>query len=487
MLSQSQQSMSARDVCRIFFRHRRRSLLVFVAIVALPVVGVLITPRKYVSEAKFFVKVNLRFDPATTGEGSTVPFNLEREGEVRSIVALLDSRRLFEDVVDELGTDVIFENDLKSSLLDVVSMNLTSLLPSIRSENPKEQREKAIRKLEGEIEIVNPKKSHVVTVAYKSRSPERAQKVLDAYANAALEQHIEVNQNPESYEFFVAQEKLLKEQVLTARQAVRDVKNKVGLVSVESQRKVLEEHITNLDRELLGTDTTLASTKDRIETLRGQLPFELQNPSAGSALSTRSIDEMRNQLFTLEIRYRDLLSRYRESHPHVIALSEQVKEARMVLNQQQLANEMSAAKSLNSKRVALQDDFDATQKRLISLNEGEVHIAELQRQAEERTESHRVYVKKLEQARLDQQLESDNISNLRLSQAPTYMGKSLSRKGLVITALAAFVGLFGALAVAYASEMLDESLVTPADLETNLDVPVLMSLPHTRSHRISLN
>ncbi|HRX79865.1 MAG TPA: hypothetical protein P5307_12430, partial [Pirellulaceae bacterium] len=79
------------------------------------------------------------------------------------------------------------------------------------------------------------------------------------------------------------------------------------------------------------------------------------------------------------------------------------------------------------------------------------------------------------------------ISNLRLTQEPTLMGKSLSRKGLLIVSLALVVGVLGAMTIAYASEVLDESLSTTSDVEASLGMPVLASLPQTRSHRLSMN
>jgi capsular polysaccharide biosynthesis protein len=93
----------------------------------------------------------------------------------------------------------------------------------------------------------------------------------------------------------------------------------------------------------------------------------------------------------------------------------------------------------------------------------------------------------LDLQRIDQQLESGHISNLRLAQSPTLMGKPLSRKGLLIVSLALVCGTLGAIAIAYVSELLDESLATATAVEASLGVPVLASLPRTRWHRLSLN
>ncbi|MEX0819613.1 MAG: hypothetical protein WD070_08460 [Pirellulaceae bacterium] len=487
MLRHSQQSMTARDVCRILFRHRWRSVCFFLAVVTLGTVGVLLMPRKYQSEATFYMKPDFRVDPAATNDTQIVAFDPERESEMRSVVALLESRVLFEKVVDELGTEAVFENDLKTTPIDLAMKRLQELTSQFGPKSEKVERENAIRLLLKSINIVHAKKSHVVTVVYRARSAERAQEVLTAYTTAAMQQHLDANRNPSSFQFFVQQEALLKDRALAATQAVRDVKNKHGLVSVDNQRKVLGDHVSNLDRELLATETSLAATEDNIASLRARLPFAMQNPDPGSALSVYAIDTMRNQLYTLELRYRELISRFQPTHPQVMATKEQLEEAKVVLNQQQLVNEISKGAALRSKRIALQQDYDATNQKLNELNESEVLIAQVERRAEEATDSHRLVVRKLEQARMDQQLESGQISNLRLAQAPTLMGKSLSRKGLLIVSLALVVGCLGAIAVAYVSELLDQSLATAADVEASLDMPVLASLPRTRSHRLSLN
>ena len=487
MLRHPQQSMTARDMCRILFRHRWRSTFFFIAIVTLATVGVLLLPKKFLSEATFYMKPDFRVDPAATNDTQVVAFDPEREGEMRSVVALLESRVLFEQVVDKLGTDVVFENDLKTAPLDYAISTVTGLIPQFGPPSEKGEREKAIRLLMKTIKADHAKKSHVVTLAYKSRSAERAQEVLTAFASAAMQQHLDANRNPSSFEFFVEQEALLKAKVLQAKQEVRDIKNEHGLVSVESQRKVMEDHIMNLDKELLATETGLASAEDNIASLRAQLPFELQNPEAGSALSVFSIDTMRNQLYTLELRYGELMSRFQPAHPQVVAVKEQLNEGQLLLNQQQLVNEISKAAGLRSKRTALHQDYETMKAKLNELNGHEVNIAQVERRADEATESHRLVVKKLEQARIDQQLESGSISNLRLTQAPSLMGKSLSRKGLLIVSLALVVGTLGAIGLAYVSELLDESLSTATDIEANLGVPVLASLPRTRSHRLSLN
>jgi uncharacterized protein involved in exopolysaccharide biosynthesis len=487
MIRQTQQSMTARDICRILFRYRWRSGLFFIAVVVLAVGAVLLTPKKFQSEATFYMKPDFRVDPTATNETQVVAFDPEREGEMRSIVAMLESRILFEQVVDELGTDAVFEKDLHQTPVDLAISYVTAMIPELTPPSQQEEREKAIRLLMKSIKITHAKKSHVIVVAYKSRAAKRAQEVLTAYTSAAIKQHLDAHRNSDSYGFFVEQETLLKQCVLDATQIVRDTKNNYEIVSIESQRKVLEDHFTNLDKEILTTNTSLASAEDNVELLRNQLPETMRAQVAGNALSVYAIDTMRNQLYTLELRYRELKSRFQPNHPQVVATKEQLDEAILVLDRQQLINELSNLAALNSKRTALQHEYNATKGKLNQLNEQEVSIAAAERKAGQAVASHQLVSRKLEQARIDRQLESGNISNLRMTQAPTLMGKALSRKGMLIVSLSLIVGVLGALALAYVSDLLDESLGTASDVETSLDVSVLASLPRIHSHRISLN
>ena len=239
MIRPADQPLSARDVCRILFRHRRKSLLLFVTVVGLAVAGILLMPRKYASEAKLYVKLSLRLDPTATDEGQILAMTPEREEEMRSVVALLGSRSLYEQVVDQLGAATVLETKLQTSPLDLAMHYALSTLPQLGAEDTKAVREKAIRHLVKTIRIDNPKKSHVINLEYKSRSATLAQQVLDAYVRACLRLHLDIIKNPGAYQFFVQQEELLREQVLAAKQELRDLKNQVGLVSVDGQRQVL--------------------------------------------------------------------------------------------------------------------------------------------------------------------------------------------------------------------------------------------------------
>ena len=163
----------------------------------------------------------------------------------------------------------------------------------------------------------------------------------------------------------------------------------------------------------------------------------------------------------------------------MIAIHEQVADAQQLLDRQELLIELSNAESLNSRMESLSQQYEQAQRRLYELNENEVGIAELERRLEQLNASYRIYSTNLEQARIDQELENEHITNMAVAQAPTYVAKALSRRGQLTLALGLIVATLGSIGVAYVFEYFDDSLGTPWDVESRLGLPVLLSVPRS--------
>lgn len=481
MLPNLQRTASVRDFCHVLFRHRIKAATFFVTVVGLVLVGIVLTPKKYASEAKLFIRLgreSVGLDPTATTGGQTISLSYSRESEIQSLLNLLESRVMFELAVDQLTAGFVLEEDLESSTADRLWTALFGWLPSRQRDDPALTRERAVRAMMDTLTVENPVKSHVFTIVYKAGSPRRAQEVLQKYLDVCLEQYVRVHRNPHSRQFFVEQSELLANQLRQANQELRDAKNEVGLVSVESQRKLLEDNVSNLDRQLLDVRLQLASTNDRIKVLRSRVS-EPVDMSAASGLSTRAVDDMRTQLYTLQIREREMVSRYTAEHPNVIAIQEQVAESQQLLDRQELLIELSNAASLNARMESLTQHYEQNQGRLYELNENEARITELERRVEQLTASYRIYATNLEQARIDQELENEHITNIAVAQAPTYVAKPLSRRGQLTLTLGLIVATLGSIGVAHVFEYFDDSLGTPADVESRLGLPVLLSVPRS--------
>lgn len=465
-MSTQESSWSRREFARILFRYRIRGALVFCGIVTAVVVGLVVCPREYNSEARLFVRLgreSVTIDPTATASGQVVALNATRESEIISVMEVLRSRTNVEKVLDRVGP----EKPITTAI----------------------ERDRAISRLQKDIGIWCPRNSSVIVLEAEAGSPQRAQQILEALIDVSLEAHARVNRNPDSYEFFDEQARLLKEQLDRATEQLRDAKNEYGLVTLEGRRQALEQQLSGIKVLARENDAALAASEAKLADLKrslANLPSPLvQQLIAGVPSGAQA--NMRQKLYELQTREQELLSKLTAEHPEVIAIRRQVREAERILASETpkhaesqlaaLANEQANAASLRARAASLATQLDELESELKQLNEQELRITELERKVRLLDANYVNYVTGLEQSRIDQALNADGITNINIIQPPTFVAKpSRPRVGLTL-ALGCVVALVGSLGVVLLSEHLDQSLKSPADVERSLDLPVLASIP----------
>ncbi len=487
-------SLAPRDIFRILFRHKWKSCLVFATTMILVVIGLVVCPRTYVSEAKLFVKIgreSVGLDPTAT-VGATVAIQDSRESEIRSVMDLLDSRVMRERVVAVLGPQPILTQSVdvdapvKSSGFDLkglIKQSLTWLLP----EDHVSDDEQAIRILEKSIEVESGKKSNVVTIRCKSGSPLLSKKIVDLLLEAYRNEHVAVNSN-DSYKFFEKQAEILRGELLTATEELSHAKSELGLTSIDGQREILEAQINNLNKELSDLSASISASDAKIGGLRTRLKGidETTLPS-GTGLTQTAIDQMRDTLYQLQIREREMQSKYQLAHPAYTALRQQVEEVEGILTRQEMLIEMANAGSLRARQSALSNNLTEAQNKFRLLNQNEVSISQLERRVELLRASFRTYSEKAEQSRVAQALDDEQLTNLKVVQPATLVAKAVSPKASVVLLLGAFVAASGGLALALLFEFFDHSFQTPEQIESQLRVPVLMAIPYLKHHDVAAN
>jgi len=463
---------SLRDLYRALFRYRKRSIAFFLAIMGLVSVSLAFCPRKYTSDAQLFVRLgreSVALDPTAT-TGAFVGPNVTRENEINSIIEVMGSRAIIARVADSIGLDEPAESKLG--------------------------RERGITGLMEGINIWSPKSTNVIGVSCEARSPERAQEVVATLIDTYLEEHLRLNSTPGSFEFFDEQSKLLKKQLDDASTALRDAKSSFNLASIEGRRDALQQQVSSVETQILDAESGLAASQAKIASMRGalgQLPEamlkQFANPS-GSATT------MRELLYELQTREQELLAKYTEDHPSVIAIRKQVQEADKILRSEQpdrsqattaaVLAEQSTYESLQARAKSLEGQLDRLQLDLAALNQQEIQVRELERRVTVAETNYLTYMASLEQTRVNQALKRQEISNINVIQPASLVLKPVSPKKGITLAIAFVVACCGGVGLAFVSDQLDHSLGTPEDIEKRLGLPTLVSIPHMKANQFTL-
>lgn len=510
--------MTFRDIARALLRHKKKALSFFVGVMALVATALVFWPRTYYSEAVLFVHVgrqSVALDPTAT-MGQTIGLAESRESEINSILRVFESRSMLEQVVDRLGIDTIMAGARDSATVDAehsATNGLSARLAQIRSlvppMDPIGPHEQAVDKLESSISIYAPKRSHVISISATAGSPELAQSILGTLIDVYQNEHLRIHRTSGSYEFFADQSDLARSKLERASEELRAVKNSMGLASIESQQRILEERISTIETERARAESALAAAEQKIIQIRAALSHAPERTETDSitGLPNVAADDMRKQLYELEVRQQELHAKYTQAHPLVVEIDAQVESARQIVDDQvpereqltttlnpihqelqsNLLLEESNATAQRAQIRKLDDLRAGTREELAQLNDHELRIAQLERNRDLLDANFQTYAEKLEQSRIGRAIENERISNVNVVQPANYVARPVSPKKRLILALGLAVATFGAIGVALLFETLDQSFRTPEEVEEELRVPVLLSVPRMPRSRVTLN
>lgn len=462
MSTTTQTRVTPRDVARILFRHWRMMALIFCSVIGLALILIAVWPRSYASEAKLMIRVgreSVGLDPTAT-TGQTIMLQKSQEDEVNSALNILTSREVFVRVADRVGAKRILD-DLPSGESPSTAGEtsggvlawISDTLVALRLSDPGAEIDRAVRQLEGKSRVTTPKQSMVISIIYKAKSPELAHDVVQAMADVFLEEHSRLSHVDGSLEFFSEQVEKLHKDLSAAQEKLRDRKNAYRLTSLENRRSVLEQ---------------------------GQ-------------------DALRKKVYELKSLESDLMSRYTDEYPPLKEVRRQRELAEQMLvelpHTPLLAKGSSQQDPAGPEQVepgsaARQSSDDEGAKRqeklneeLQTLNDQEYELARLELEVNLLQTKYAMHVEKLEQARVNDALGRERITNVKVAQPASLVYKPVSPKKLLVMAAALLLAVVGSVGFAFAAEALDQTLRTTGQVETQLGVPVLASLPYRKRHR----
>lgn len=473
-------------------RHWRLSLGFFVAVLLLTAGSTFLLPRAYYSDARLFVRFGRTavMDPtATATSGQVVSLYDTRESELNSLLEVLRSRSLLERVVETIGADNILRGRMPESASPIAPV---AAVPKEKSHAPRHQQ--ALAKLEKSVSIAVPRKTSTIIIGCKAEHPELAQQVVATLVSIYMVEHLRVHHTAGSYEFFQEQTQLLEQRWKAAANQLREAKNQWNIVTIEGKRKLLEGQISDIEGKLLATSGDLATAEAKIESLAGvmgSLPEQIPTLSVDSP--SQAVDGMRQELYKVESREQELATKFSDKHPQVLAIRSTISELKKILAEQDqvrssetkgvnpsrqsvelaLLNERSSADSLRGRAARLKEQRTQLATQLKELNSRDMQLGELQRNVDLAETRYRAYAEKLEQARINDQLDKERISNISVVQPASFVAKPSGPRKIYVFGLGFAVALFGSVGIALLAAMLDPAFKRLADIEEILRLPVL--------------
>ena len=474
----------------VLFRQRRVFVCVSGLVLALAVLYA-IAGTKYEASMKVLVRRGRANAPLTAQENA--PLDLTRleisEEELNTQVELLRDDDVLRRVVQETG---IGGRDWFHFLR--------------MKEGNAERVERAARSLAKQLRVEPLKKTNLIEVRYAADNPQTAAKVLRAMQNAYLEKQMEVHRPTGGYRFFEQQTSESRRKLDEAKQKLTQFTAKRGVVAAAEQRDLAVQKWSEVDASYRQTRIELTETQQRVWELEAQLQKlpERSTTQVRLADNPELLKALKASLLDLQLKRTGLLTKFEPSHRLVQEVEEQivqteaaivsenalpVKEETSDKNTQyewaksELQKAEVQLKALQAREAATVTQGVAYKAMARRLGEDAITQEDLLNSEKAAQENYLLYVKKQEEARMDDALDERGVVDVALAERPVAPALPVWSPWTVLA-----IGLAGAVVAGtgagFVADYLDPAFRTPEDVLAYLNSPVLASLPRMQRGRL---
>ncbi len=375
------------DLRKIYFFARRNAA--FISAVAGCVTLLMLTlgfilPKRYMAEA--VVILDPRKTRVTDLEevvSSLLPDTLA----IRSDVTAIQSKTVANKVVDKLD---LMKDPVLNPAVEGGGRGLLSQLfgsdedGETASKRAEEERTIVVNNLLLGLDVVNDGRSYSINIDYRDVNPEKAARIANAFAEAYLENQIEVkyDTSEKATIWFNKRLEALQEEVRKAEKAVETFKEDNNLVGKGGDETLTQQQLGAINTQLLDARGELAQAEARYNSVKGR--SLRQQESSSIAISSELIRGLKQQEAEVLRQEADMSKRYGRLHPTIVNIRNQLDSIRGKISDEvqkitaSIENDYNVAKN---KVTMLEKQLADVEGVTVSGNQSMVTLRQLQRQA----------------------------------------------------------------------------------------------------------
>lgn len=291
--------------------------------------------------------------------------------------------------------------------------------------------------------------AHVINIAYTNFSRKAAVNTVNYLLDAYLDQHAKIHALGNALPFFEEQATQKKAELDALQQQITDFRLSHDGGDLAQQRGILVQ-------ELITSEQDLNSLQGVDESAEGLL----RSPSLAEHPELASLHQ---QLLALDLE----ISRLTGVNPTAVETArKQIPLVRASLLEQ-----------LHSKRSLLEKRVTDLRGQIQVVERDRAFFEDLLTHRDEVASSHRQYAAKVEEERISQAMDESQLTNVRVLARAVPPVKPWFPNRFVMAMLGFFLGIPGAIAFALLRAYFHGRVSTVQDIEKELGLPVLTSLP----------
>ena len=373
------------------------------------------------------------------------------------------------------------------------------------------------------LKVISNPGSSIIFVSYTNRDPEIATLVLEELISRYFVKHLEVHRSAGAFDFVTQQIDQVRTRLNQTEDALKPLRDKTGIVSLKESRASLSSDVAKIEEQLHAAEAELAEQHARVnQMVEGAQPSASpkavaasSRPSAGPVRSSRyrrfpeeNIQQYQTLILRLEKLHKteaDLLSKYTPRSQRVKINQKQIKEVedqRLDLERKfpdisvkaatigattgasqgqhlDIMSERARVAGIEAKIESLRSQLRDIQGRMKQLAELGPQIEELERKRDLEEANYKYFAATLEKARVDEALDPSKMPNISAVQRPSPPILMTKKRDKIALGLAGGGAAFGIALALLSGLVLNRTVRRPLELETQLHIPLMLSIPYT--------
>jgi polysaccharide biosynthesis protein PslE len=414
--------------------------------------------------------------------------------QINSELELLKSQVLAEAVIKSVGLDKLFPDMQNPGWLGRIRRSLSGT-----ADNRNDER--ALLRFQKALAVQGVRNSRVIEIEFQHPDRKLAAEVVNRYVATYLDERLKLHRDPQSFAFFDEQTRLLREKIQKAEERLKDLKALNQVIEPGQERDLMLRQKSELEAVVNDTAGRIEETQRRILQLRNQLASLSELVAQGEETEPNQllINTLQTQMVQLEIRKKELLTKYTDNNPLLLEVNEQLRGVQQRLVEEQsrrygrsrygpnptyqqireelLRNEVEE-KALTAKLAIQREQLDQYRTKLVKIVSSELDLSELQNEIDVDRRNFQLYQTKAEENRISNEMDSRKIANVSVINAALPPIEPIKPNKWLNLGLGVLFAIFGSIGLALGIEVFKDHFERPDEVEAALGSPVLASIPY---------
>jgi len=475
------------DIYKLIAAIRRRFglfLTTLILVTSLVTLFTLQTQPRYTATASVMIDVQeanlINLEAAFRGEA-------QDSSAIDTEVEIFRSRTLGNKVVTRLNllADPEFNRELREAgTMDRLKSGISTFFPNQIPERPaaesddKRLLDNVTASVLENLNVYRHNNTYVLNLEFTSTSSKKAAEIVNAFADNYLLEQLETKFESTSRTNDWLNDRLneLKSEVRASENAVEIYRSNSGLLSAQGS-SLTEQQISDLNAQKIVETSAYDEVKARLDSVNSQMARGVPADTISEVMGSSVIRDLRRQEAEVAGRRAELSSRYGPRHPDVLEVDREAADIQIQIEQEvnRVVSSLESEVGIAQQKVrTIDQNLGQMRSELSNNNRSLVRLRELEREAEASRTLYQSFLEQFKQIDDQEEITEADARVISAAVIPIRPSSPKTTFNLIVGLLLGTVMGFGAAVLA---ELLDQGLSTGADVEREIGVSFISSIP----------